>query len=345
MGNGGESGEHMAGSEQRSSLWDGYGSPEFKAEDEPEAVDWNNIKPENMPRGLPLVRLCLSNVLKDMEIVGFQAISLFVSLAFLGLYLTWVLPTEDWETTATILGNPIAILILYPYFIVAVMIVTYFRVACVGVATMRLQGKNPTFRDGLRIANSRLFAVIEWAFISASVGIVFAFLKRSKNPGAKLVGTAGEIGWAVANYFIVPVMIFERIGPIDAIHESASLVRRTWKTALVGNFGMSTVFFVLALPSFLVLAITASQGALWVGIGFFITYLLILSVFSGASHTVLLSALYLIATGGKPKDFAAYPDVKESLSFVDSWRRSQKQRDEELELEQRRDSLLMRVRH
>jgi hypothetical protein len=319
MRNGGESGEHMAGSGQGSSLWDGYGSDEFVPEEEgPEDIDWGNPRLGQLPRGLPLVRLCLSNVLKDLEIVAFQALSISLSLAFLGIYITWVFPTQDWETIAMILSNPLGILVLYPYFVSAILIVTYFNVASVGVATMRLQGKSPTIRDGLRIANSRLWSIIGWALFNASIAIFFAMLKRSKKPGARLAGSLGELGWAAAVYFVVPIMIFKRLGPIDAVHESTHLVKRTWKNALVGNFGMGGVFLLLALPSLLILAIFNGLGIFWVGIGFFIGYLLALGVFSNAAHSVLLSALYLMATGGRTKDFAAYPDVKDVLATMDS---------------------------
>jgi hypothetical protein len=188
----------MRNSQGKSSLWDGYGLPGPLPEEEATDVDWDDLHTETLPRGFPLVKLCLGNVLRDMEIVAFQAISLFTALAFLGIYLYEILPTEDWDTTAKILANPLILIALYPYLIVSVTITTYFSMASVGVATMRLRGKNPTFRDGIRYANSRLLSIIGWALVAASVGLLFALMKRSKNPGTKLLASIGELGWAVA---------------------------------------------------------------------------------------------------------------------------------------------------
>jgi hypothetical protein len=81
---------------------------------------------------------------------------------------------------------------------------------------------------------------------------------------------------------------------------------------------MSAVFVLLILPSFAVLFVLVASGAFWIGVGFFITYLLIIGVFSSAADSVLVSALYLIATGGRTQDFAAYSELKTALAGVDS---------------------------
>lgn len=311
--------EHMEGSRQASGLWDGYGS-EFKPEDEDkvEATDWTNLSVANMPRGLPLVRLCLRNVLEDLEIVVFQALSLSFMLVSLLAYILLVFPKEDWETISLILSNPFGILLLYPYFILVTCVGMYFQMATVGVATMRLQGKNPTIRDGLRIANSRLWRGIGFALINATAGMIFAMLRRSKKAGTRLSGSVAQLGWAVSVYFVIPVIVFENLDPFDAINRSARLVKQTWKDALIGNFGMGSVFLLLAFPSLIVLAVCNHFDALWIGIGFAIAYFLAIGVFSAAAHGVLLSALYVMATGGKAQDFAAYAGLKDAIAAVDA---------------------------
>ena len=46
----------------------------------------------------------------------------------------------------------------------------------------------------------------------------------------------------MATFLVVPVLVTRDVGPVDAVKESAELLRRTWGENLIGNLGLGFVF-------------------------------------------------------------------------------------------------------
>jgi hypothetical protein len=69
---------------------------------------------------------------------------------------------------------------------------------------------------------------------------------------------ARSLDLARAAWSVVPVLVTRDVGPVDAVKESAELLRRTWGENLIGNFGLGFVlglgYFGLAIVAFLALS-------------------------------------------------------------------------------------------
>ena len=121
----------------------------------------------------------------------------------------------------------------------------YFQTALVGAAMIRLDGGDPTLRDGLRMATSRLPAIIGYALIAATVGMVLRWIsERAGIVGVIIIGIIG-FAWNIATFLVVPVLVTENVGPIEAIKRSGGLLRRTWGEQLIGVGGIGIVFGLL----------------------------------------------------------------------------------------------------
>ncbi|MEP7084927.1 MAG: DUF6159 family protein, partial [Betaproteobacteria bacterium] len=53
-----------------------------------------------------------------------------------------------------------------------------------------------------------------------------------------LLGT----GWTVATYLVVPVLVTRDVGPVEAVKESATLLKRTWGENVIGQAGLGFAF-------------------------------------------------------------------------------------------------------
>ena len=58
-----------------------------------------------------------------------------------------------------------------------------------------------------------------------------------------MVGRIGGLGWSLATFLVVPVLVAEGLGPIDAVRRSSQLLKRTWGEQIAGNVGVGAVFF------------------------------------------------------------------------------------------------------
>ena len=114
--------------------------------------------------------------------------------------------------------------------------------AVVAGALIRLEGGEPTLGDGFAAAFDRLPAIIGYAAIAATVGMVLRYIsERTGFIGRLVLGGLG-VAWSLATFLVAPVLVVEGVGPIQAITRSASLLRTTWGEQVAGNVGISLVF-------------------------------------------------------------------------------------------------------
>ncbi|MEJ0102385.1 MAG: DUF6159 family protein [Bacteroidota bacterium] len=73
--------------------------------------------------------------------------------------------------------------------------------------------------------------------------------------GKIIVGIIGIV-WSVATFFVVPVMAYEKLGPIDAFKRSSQLMKQKWGESLGATFSFGIIqilaIFLIAIPLFFI---------------------------------------------------------------------------------------------
>jgi hypothetical protein len=111
-----------------------------------------------------------------------------------------------------------------------------------------MEGRTVSLGDALRVAVSRLPQILLWAAIAATVGLVLRMIGERGITGA-IVRLIGGLAWAIASFFVVPVLVVEQVSPFDALRRSTSLITHTWGKALRAGirFGLVQVAAFLGL--------------------------------------------------------------------------------------------------
>ena len=136
---------------------------------------------------------------------------------------------------------------LFLFYLVQYFIIFFFNSALVGAAMIRLDGGDPTVRDGLRIASSKIVPIIGYAAIAATVGLILRIIEeRAGFIGRWIAGLFG-LAFTVATFLTVPILVTRDVGPVEAVKESAVLLKKTWGENIIGNAGMGLVFFLFYL--------------------------------------------------------------------------------------------------
>jgi hypothetical protein len=255
-------------------------------------------------RGWQLTKLSFGVIRKDKEILLFPVISGLLLIAIAAsFFIPWFLATDLSQGTE---GISLVFYIFWAvYYFIAFMVSTFFNVAMMGCAMMRLEGGDPTFSYGMRFAADRLKYIVEWALVAATVGLILrAIEQRSGLIGKVIIGIIG-IAWSIATYFVLPVLAFEKLTPFKAMKRSASVLKSSWGEALFSNLGIGLIFFLLALVGFVVfflglylVFVTGSLLAIILCV-IAVLYWIFLAILSSAVSAVLMTALYRFATTGK----------------------------------------------
>ncbi len=254
----------------------------------------------------------------DKELVVFPIVSTFALIVVLISFAIPMIGSGVLQAVADSVGSDVAstgaeiigLVVAFLFYLVNYTIITFSNTALVGAAMIRLQGGDPTVRDGFRIAQSRIGHILGYAVIAATVGMILRAIQNNDNIISQIIAGILGFAWSIITYMVVPVLVVEDVGPIDAIKRSGSLLKETWGEQLVGEFGIGMVFglmmFGVILLGFPIFALAFSMGSeivIFLGIALIVLALSILGLLSSVLSGIYQAALYLYATEGTVSDF------------------------------------------
>jgi len=268
---------------------------------------------ERIANGWELTKASWQCLKQDKELLVFPLVS---GIACLMVLASFGVPLWFSDYKNVVFGDgdqlrdPIAWVILFAFYTVNYFVIVFFNSALVACAMIRFRGGNPTVGDGLNASMQRLPQIFAWALVSATVGVILkAIESRSAKLGQIAAGLLGA-GWSIATYFVVPVLVVERVGPVDAVKRSFAILRNSWGETVVAKFGIGFFVFLASMAMMLpivggAMAIAANQvalGIVLIAAGFI--GMIIVSLISTALNSILLAALYLYAADGEvPQQF------------------------------------------
>jgi hypothetical protein len=264
-------------------------------------------------RSYHIFRESLSVLMKDTELLIFPLLSgIFTILALgsmaFGGYVTGFF--QRWAASGdhSVQGNLVGYAVLFVWYFVSWFIVLFFNVAIIHCAKIRLDGGDPTVADGFRASMQHIGRIAAWALISATVGIILRIIADRAKFLGKLIASLLGAAWAIATYFIVPVMIFEKRSLRDSVRQSTELIKKTWGESLVAAGGIGAFTMLLALPSLAmpIVGVMISVPAFLGGLLAMVIYWLGLAIVTSALSGIFRTALYLYAAEGRsPEGFNA----------------------------------------
>jgi hypothetical protein len=258
---------------------------------------------ERLRRSWQLVKSSWGVLRSDKELLLFPVASGIVMSVALGvLFLVWLGSGGFDRLDGDGLGVLDLVLLYLLYFVISTVGV-FFNAALIAAANIRLDGGDPTLADGFRVAISHLPAILGWAAIAATVGLLLSALRERGGAIGAVISLLGNMAWALVTFLVVPVLVVEGVGPIEAIKRSAGLLRKTWGEQIVGNFSIGLVTglaFVaaLVLGGIVVFALLGLSEVLGIiGAVILVVGLIILGLIGSTLSGIFNIALYRYATG------------------------------------------------
>ncbi len=246
----------------------------------------------------------------DKELLVFPMLSgiagAFVLASFaLPLWLSGA--AEQAVNNGDLLHNVVAYVVLFAFYFANYFVIVYFNAALIACAIIRFHGGDPTVSDGLKAANARLPQILAWALVSATVGVVLRLIESWSEKAGQLASAMLGMVWGLATFFVVPVLVVEKVGPIDAVKRSAKILSKAWGESLVGNFSIGFIIFLASLVAVIPAVLgfmTGKTVLIVIGIAVTVLSLILITLVSSAVDAILLGAVYLYASEGTvPEQF------------------------------------------
>ncbi|MBI5856675.1 MAG: hypothetical protein HZB42_03410 [Sphingobacteriales bacterium] len=243
-------------------------------------------------------------VLKEnKQLIIFPVLSGLSLLVIIGsfFFLTWKSGIWDDEQNLIPSNSMGYYLIIFGIYLVNYFIVVFFNMALIHCTRLYFRGEEVTVRAGMQYSFSRIGAIFSWACFAATIGLLLKVIQENVGWLGKIITGLIGVMWSIATFFVVPVIAYENLGPLQAFKRSSLLMKEKWGESLAATFSFGLIQFlgILAagIPLYLIGSLIHPVAAIGLAVlGVFI----VISIIS-ATETIFVSAVYHNITGDPVK--------------------------------------------
>lgn len=202
----------------------------------------------SLGRGFEFTGLCLKVLWLDKKLVVFPFFSILALAALYGnLFGTTIKSGEILELVSRMYrnrefaNNPVFWIDLFALYFATSFIIIFFNSCVIYCVNRRLQGETTSIFGGFGASFRVIHLILAWVLFATTVKIILDALGRVSGVFAQLLFGGISIAWNLATFFSVPVLVMDRVGPIEAMRRSAKAFARTWGETLGSDFGLGSV--------------------------------------------------------------------------------------------------------
>lgn len=260
---------------------------------------------DRIARSFELVKASWRILMGDKKLLAFPILSGIVTLLVIA---SFILPLIFSGGALSLTTDTVAgIVLLFLFYLVTYFVVIFFNVGLIHCVYASLQGKEMSVGEGLSAASRHFGAILTWAVITATVGLVLRMIEDRAGFLGSIASALAGGAWSLVTLFVVPVFVFEEKGVLDSIRESWALFRKTWGESVVGSVSITLVFVAIGILGFLLVLATLLAGnivAFLTAIALFLVLIAVLAILASAMQGIFVVALYTYArTGEVPGGF------------------------------------------
>jgi hypothetical protein len=271
-------------------------------------------------RSLALGRASWAVLKSDRSLGLYPVLSGLVSigiLAVLGL-IGWV--TKGSEVDAAghtqYTASVATFVIIVVGYVVLAFVQTYFLAGLVASSDQVLHGRPTSVKEGLAVASSRAGRILPWAIVQATVSTIIQAIEERFGFVGTLIGSLIGAAWSVVTFLTVPIIVFEDVGPVNALKRSGKLLKQTWGENIIGQGGLGLLMLLPMLVAVGIGALGVASGTAVVAIPLIavaVVMLLVATVVVNALSGIYRTALYRYAVDGQVPTAFAGADLEHSF--------------------------------
>ena len=152
--------------------------------------------------------------------------------------------------------------------------------------------------------------IAQWAFISMIVGVLLGAIRGNGQGNVaaillrNVVAAAAGVAWSIITLFVLPAIVLDDSGVINAIKSSAHVVKERWGTQISGNVRIAGRLILLFLPGLglalggvFAAQVSIPLAAVLIVLG--VLLMIIAGLLAGTVRTIFSVALYRFVTNGE----------------------------------------------
>ena len=244
-------------------------------------------------------------VLKEnKKLIIFPILSAVSMILILGSFVTALLASAGWDFEyIQEPGTAMSYVIMFLYYLVNYFIVVFFNTALVHCTRLYFKGEEVTIAKGLQFSMSRIGTIFSWAIFAGTVGFILKIIQENLGSVGKVITGLLGIVWSIATFFVVPVLAYEKVGPIGAFKRSTQLMKEKWGESLGATFSFALIHFIGIMIVGIPLFFIGSLIHVYLGVFLAVLGVLLLAAVMSATKMIFISAVYNNVTGDPVRHF------------------------------------------
>ncbi len=229
----------------------------------------------------------------NKQLIIFPILSGIALLLVIASFFTGMLAYSGWSLdNMEELGTVTTYLFVFLFYIANYFIIVFFNMALVHCTRLYFHGEEVTVRKGLQFSMSRIGAIFSWAVFAAVVGTILKAIQENSGIVGKIITGIIGIVWNIATFFVVPVIAYENLGPLQAFKRSSQMMKEKWGESLAANFSLGLIQFILMIGVGVLLFMVGYIIHPLAGIILAITGAFLVVAIISATQTIFVSAVY-----------------------------------------------------
>jgi hypothetical protein len=271
-------------------------------------------------RSLALGRASWAVLKSDRSLGLFPVLSGLVSIGVVAVLALLGWATKGSEVNAAghtqYTASAATFVILIVGYVVLAFVQTYFLAGLVASSDQVLHGQPTTVKQGLAVASSRAGRLLPWAIVQATVSTIIQAIEERFGIVGTLIGSLIGAAWSVVTFLTVPIIVFEDVGPVNALKRSGKLLKQTWGENIIGQGGLGLLMLLPMLVAVGIGALGVASGSAVVAIPLIavaVVMLLVAVIVVNALSGIYRTALYRYAVDGQVPTAFAGADLEHSF--------------------------------
>ncbi|MGG9960189.1 DUF6159 family protein [Ferruginibacter sp. SUN106] len=243
---------------------------------------------------------------KNKQLLIFPVLSGISMVLIMAAIIVPVLAAAGWDVDNLNIGSDnqvVPYLFTFLFYLVNYFVVVFFNMALIHCTKLYLQGEEVSVMIGIKFSMSRIGVIFSWALFAATVGTILKAIQENSGWLGKIVGGILGFVWGVTTFFVVPVIAYEQLGPIDAFKRSGQMMKEKWGESLSSTFSLGLIQFI----AFILILIPCGLIAVYVnpvaGIALGLLLGFIVMTIISAAQTIFVSLVYQNINGNVQEHF------------------------------------------
>ncbi len=205
---------------------------------------------DRLSNGWQITKSSFSILSKNKQLLVFPILSGISMMLIIAAVVLPILAAAGWDAANINFGfdnDAVPYLFTFLFYVVNYFVVVFFNMALIHCTKLYLQGEEVSVGAGIRFSLSRIGAIFSWALFAATIGTLLKALEDNAGWLGKIIGGLLGLAWGITTFFVVPVIAYEKAGPVDAFKRSTQIIKEKWGEGLASNFSLGLIQFIAML--------------------------------------------------------------------------------------------------